>query len=218
MSTAAWAYALVSIVLVSWIFYRYFAPKRWREWTRAGIVQAFIIAFYAEMYGFPVTLYFLGRLVGLDLSGTFWGANLWVYLLGNRSVMFASMLAGYTLAGLGILLVASAWRELYRARKEGRLTSEGPYAAVRHPQYTGFFLVLFGEGVVHWPTVFSLTVVPLLVLMYVLLARKEEREMIARFGDRYRDYQRRVPMFFPRRGSWRRLFTAAPSRPAPTER
>ncbi len=35
------------IDVVSWLFYRYFAPKTWREW--AGLVQAFIIALYAEM-------------------------------------------------------------------------------------------------------------------------------------------------------------------------
>lgn len=218
MSAALWGYAAVSIVLVSWIFYRYLAPKRWREWARAGIVQAFIIAFYAEMYGFPVTLYVLSRMCGLDVSGTFWDGNLWVYLFGTRSVMVVSMIAGYSLAVLGILLVASAWRELYRARKDGRLASGGPYAIVRHPQYTGFSLLLFGEGVVHWPTVFSLAVVPVLVVVYVLLARREEREMTERFGERYREYQRRVPMFFPHPRGWRRLFAGTPSRHAPSER
>jgi len=55
-SSHFWAAIIISIIIVSWVFYRYVAPKSWREWTNAGIVQAFIIAFYAEMYGFPVTL------------------------------------------------------------------------------------------------------------------------------------------------------------------
>lgn len=55
-----WGAAAISIVIVSWFFYR--AIVR-REWARAGIVQAFIIAFYAEMYGFPLTLYALTRLL-----------------------------------------------------------------------------------------------------------------------------------------------------------
>ena len=86
------------------------------------------------------------------------------------------------------------------------MTNQGPYVFVRHPQYTGFFLVVFGEGVVHWPTVFSLAAFPIIVVAYVLLARKEERQMVDRFGAEYLEYQQRVPMFLPRRREWRRLF------------
>lgn len=84
----AWGLAAISIVVVSWILYRYVALKSWREWARAGIVQAFIIAFYAEMYGFPVTLYLLTRLFGLDVAGQFWDGNLWVYLTGVPAAMY----------------------------------------------------------------------------------------------------------------------------------
>jgi protein-S-isoprenylcysteine O-methyltransferase Ste14 len=106
---------------------------------------------------------------------------------------------------LGIALVTAGWREVYRAKKENRLATQGPYACVRHPQYTGFFLVMFGEGVVHWPTVFSLAAFPIVVAAYVLLARKEEREMVRRFGDDYVQYQERVPMLLPHRREWSRL-------------
>ena len=201
-----WGGAAISIVVVSWFFYRYVVPKSWREWTRAGIVQAFVIAFYAEMYGFPVTIYLLARLFNLDVAGNFWDGNLWIYLTGAQEAMLVSMFIGYAIVFFGITLVVAGWREVYRANKQGRLATGGPYALVRHPQYTGFFLALFGEGVVHWPTVFSLAAFPLVVIAYVLLARKEERQMIEEFGDEYREYQRRVPMFLPRWGDWRKLF------------
>ena len=77
---------------------------------------------------------------------------------------------------------------------------------MRHPQYTGLFIGLFGEGVVHWPTIFSLAVFPVIVIAYSLLARHEEEQMIERFEDEYRTYQRRVPMFFPQLGQWKLLF------------
>lgn len=204
-----WGAAAISIVIVSWFFYRAVVPKSWKEWTRASIVQAFIIAFYAEMYGFPVTLYALTRVFGLDVAGTFWDGNLWIYLTGTQAAMLVSMIIGYSIAFLGIALVTAGWREVYRARKENRLTTRGPYEFVRHPQYTGFFLVMFGEGVVHWPTVFSLAAFPIVVMAYYLLARKEERQMIDRFGHEYRVYQARVPMFLPRRGQWRGLWQLA---------
>lgn len=204
MSAAGWGLAAIMIVVSSWIFYRYFAPRSWREWTGAGLVQAFIIALYAEMYGFPLTIYLLVRSFGLDRD--YVSANLWSTLFGiGEGAMLISMLAGYSLAFIGIGMFAFGWREVYRARKENRLATDGPYRFVRHPQYTGLFIALFGEGVVHWPTLFSVGLMPLIVIAYYWLARKEEREMLRSFGDRYRDYMRRVPMFVPRWGQWRRL-------------
>lgn len=204
MNTVGWGFAAIMIVIASWIFYRYFAPKRWREWAGAGLVQAFIIALYAEMFGFPLTVYVVIRSFGIDRD--YVSSNLWSTLLGlGETGMFVSMLVGYTLVFIGIGLFAHGWREVYRARKEERLVTGGLYRYVRHPQYTGLFLALFGEGIVHWPTLFSVGLFPLIVLAYYFLARKEERDMIARFGDEYLSYRRRVPMLIPRPRLWREV-------------
>lgn len=58
--------------------------------------------------------------------------------------------------------------------------------------------MVFGEGIVHWPTVVSVVAFPIIAGAYTILARKEERQMLEAFGDEYREYQRRVPMFIPR--------------------
>ncbi|AJY52777.1 MULTISPECIES: methyltransferase family protein [Halomonadaceae] len=202
--TGAWGLALIVIVLVSWFFYRYFAPKNWREWTGAGAVQAFIIALYAEMYGFPLTIYLLVRFFGLDSE--YVSASLWSTLVGlGETGMLVSMLLGYGLAFTGIGIFIQGWRQVYKARRENHLVTGGLYSLVRHPQYTGLFIALFGEGVVHWPTLFSIGLFPVIVLAYTWLAHREERQMLAWFGDAYRAYQRRVPMFIPRWGQWRKL-------------
>ena len=200
--SGAWPLAVIMIVIVSWVFYRYLAPKSWHEWAGAGVVQAFIIALYAEMYGFPLTIYLLSRYFGLDRYDL--NASLWSTLLGmGETGMLISMLIGYALLFVGIGLFFQGWRQLHRARQQSRLVIDGLYRFVRHPQYTGLFIALFGEGVVHWPTFFSVGLFPFIVVAYTLLARKEERSMLAQFGEEYRVYQHHVPMFLPLKGQWR---------------
>ena len=83
------------------------------------------------------------------------------------------------------------------AQKNQTLASTGAYAWLRHPQYVGFILIMVGF-LFQWPTVLTLAMFPILVVMYVRLARREEREAIAHFGDAYRAYMDRVPAFVPR--------------------
>ena len=206
--SGAWGIALIVIVVVSWLFYRYFAPESWREWVGAGLVQAFIIALYAEMYGFPLTIYLLVRFFGLDRE--YVSANLWSTLIGIGSTgMLISMLIGYSVVFVGIGLFVQGWRKVYRARQEDQLVTDGVYAYVRHPQYTGLFVALFGEGVIHWPTLFSVGLFPVIVLTFAWLARREERAILDQFGESYRTYRQQVPMFLPQRSQLRRFADAA---------
>lgn len=96
----------------------------------------------------------------------------------------------------GFLVISAAWRVLYAAQREGALATTGPYAWVRHPQYAGFILVMLGF-LLQWPTLLTLAMFPVLVWMYARLARQEEQEAIATFGEVYRDYARTVPGFIP---------------------
>ena len=199
-----WFLAVIMIIIASWIFYRYLAPKTWREWASAGLVQAFIIALYAEMYGFPLTIYFVVRFFGIDSPNL--TANLWSSFLGIGELgMMISMVLGYALLFIGVGLFIQGWRELYSARQENRLITTGLYRFVRHPQYTGLFIGLFGEGVVHWPTIFSVVIFPVIVLAYYLLSLSEEKKVIAQFGDEYLAYKKQVPMFIPRVGQWKKF-------------
>lgn len=201
----AWVLAILMIVVASWIFYRFAAPKRWRDWTGAGLVQAFIIALYAEMYGFPLTLYVLTSVLGVDIPFANISGHLWATLLGYGAVgAMIEMALGYVFVIFGIVLLARSWRDVYRASRENRLVTTGTYAVVRHPQYLGIFVALFGQ-LIHWPTILTLALFPFIVVAYVHLAKKEERELLQRFGEAYATYQRQVPMFLPRWGRWKRL-------------
>jgi len=68
---------------------------------------------------------------------------------------------------------------------------------MRHPQYTGFILVIIAF-LVQWPTIITLIMFPILVATCWRLAKREEAGLEARFGSRYIAYSRQVPMFVPR--------------------
>ncbi|MBT1449261.1 isoprenylcysteine carboxylmethyltransferase family protein [Glaciecola sp. XM2] len=200
--SGVWILALIMIVVASWYLYKYMAPTSWHEWAGAGVVQAFIIALYAEMYGFPLTIYLLARFGGLDRTEL--NANLWSSLLGiGETGMMIAMVLGYILLFLGIGLFFQGWRQVYKARQENRLVTDGLYALARHPQYTGLFIALFGEGIVHWPTVFSVGLFPVIIFIYYGLSLREEKKVIAEFEEEYLAYKAQVPMFIPRIVQWK---------------
>jgi protein-S-isoprenylcysteine O-methyltransferase Ste14 len=111
----------------------------------------------------------------------------------------------FVLIGAGFWLIAAAWRTLYIAQQNAVLATTGAYSYVRHPQYVGFILVLLGF-LVQWPTLLTLAMFPVLVVMYAKLARNEEQEVLAAFGKQYEAYMAKVPAFLPR---FDRLFSSA---------
>lgn len=201
-----WGLVATIVVTVSWILYRYVAPKGWREWSGAGLVQAFIIALYAEMYGFPLTIYLMTGFLHIDIPLYANTGHLWASLLGyGTGGAMIEMLLGSAFVLLGAVLLITAWGKVYKARREGRFARAGVYSVVRHPQYAGVMLAVFGQ-ILHWPTLITLVLFPVIVLVYVRLAHKEERDMADRFGTDYQEYMKQVPMFFPHKGDLGRLF------------
>jgi protein-S-isoprenylcysteine O-methyltransferase Ste14 len=205
------AYGLWGLVIVnSLVFiifaFSFFKPNSPRDWRTFGTFAAFIVALFVEMYGVPLTLYLLAgwlqsRYPQLDpLSHD--AGHLWHSLLGLEGDPHFGVL--HILSSLlifgGFWLLASAWRVLYRAQQAGELAESGPYARIRHPQYAAFILIMFGF-LLQWPTLLTLLMFPVLLLMYVHLARQEDRWAASHFGDHWQRYRARVPAFIPRLGN-----------------
>jgi protein-S-isoprenylcysteine O-methyltransferase Ste14 len=210
MSMESPAYGLWSLVVINSAVFIIFAfsftrPRTARDWRSFGAFGAFLVALFTEMYGFPLTIYLLSgwlssRYPGLDLFSHEAG-HLWETLLGwpgDPHVNPVHLLSNVLIGG-GFILLASAWRILYEAQRTHRLATTGPYTYVRHPQYMGFILIMLGF-LLQWPTLPTLVMFPILVVMYVRLARREEREALAAFGDAYARYAANTPAFFPRIG------------------
>ncbi|NWG54774.1 MAG: isoprenylcysteine carboxylmethyltransferase family protein [Hydrogenophilaceae bacterium] len=203
-------YGLWLLVIVNSIFFIVFAfsfakPRSSRDWRSLGAFSAFIVALFTEMYGFPLTLYlaapWLQNLIpGVDIM-THNAGHFWPALLGWRSDPHFTPIHwisdGFIIGGLWLL--GESWIVLHRAQAQGKLAVSGPYKILRHPQYVAFILVMIGF-LVQWPTIITALMFPVLVVMYVRLAKFEEREAEARFGEEWRAYAARTPGFIPRLG------------------
>ena len=203
------AYGLWFLVLINSAIFIIFAvsffhPRTKRDWRAMGAFSAFIVALFTEMYGFPLTIYLLSGWLGSRfpaLSLTHSGGHLWNDLIGwtGDPHMSPFHLASYVLIGAGFWVIAKAWKVLWDAQRSDRLAVTGLYARLRHPQYAGFLLIMVGF-LLQWPTLATLAMFPVLVLVYRRLAIGEEREVRQHFGAEWDAYAARTPRFLPHLG------------------
>jgi protein-S-isoprenylcysteine O-methyltransferase Ste14 len=93
----------------------------------------------------------------------------------------------------GIVLVISGWRKIHKSQE---LVTDGIYRYIRHPQYTGLFLIMSG-WLLHWPTLLTLIIFPILIFVYYRLAVSEETALAHNFGEAFEIYRQQTPAFFP---------------------
>jgi protein-S-isoprenylcysteine O-methyltransferase Ste14 len=200
-------YGLWSLVIINSLVFIIFAfsfakPQSQRDWRSFGAFSAFIVALFTEMYGFPLTIYLLSGWLGRHYPGIDFmsheSGHLLETLIGRRDDPHSGPfhILGDGLIIAGFFLLAAAWRVLYQAQRHHTLAVSGPYAKIRHPQYAGFVLIMSGF-LLEWQTIVTLLMYPVLVWMYVRLARIEERDAEASFGEQWRKYAARTPRFIP---------------------
>lgn len=198
-----WSLVIVNSVVFIFFAYSFFKPRTPRDWRSFSAFSAFLVALFAEMYGFPLTIYFLSGWLQSRYPNIDWFSHDAGHLLEtifgwkDQPHLGAFHILSFAFIGGGFILIASAWKVLYDAQQRRSLATTGAYTYVRHPQYVGFILVMFGF-LLQWPTILTLAMFPVLTVMYVKLARNEERDAIAEFGDAYRKYAAEVPGFIPK--------------------
>ena len=201
-----WSLVVLNSAVLILFAFSFTKPTNKRDWRSLGAFSAFVVALFTEMYGFPLTIYLLSgwlqsRYPEIDLLSHDSG-HLWNTLFGwdvNPHLDPLHLLSNVFIIG-GLLLLAAAWRVLHAAQKERRLATDGVYARLRHPQYLGFLLIMFGF-LLQWPTIPTFVMFPVLALFYIRLAAREEKDAMETFGDSYSQYMEAVPGFLPFRGS-----------------
>ncbi len=201
------SYGLWTLVILNSAIFIFFAfsfvkPQTTADWRGLGAFSAFIVALFTEMYGFPLTIYFLSgwltdRYPDIDFFDHENGHLLHILFGFEGNPHFDPLhIASNVVIVLGFFLLASAWGVLHKAQQTRSLAVEGWYARCRHPQYVAFIMIMFGF-LLQWPTLPTVVMFPILVVVYVKLAMREEQTAIAEFGELYLQYMKITPAFVP---------------------
>jgi len=190
-----WIGAIIFIIIycLMLLFVPYY--KKIDKKPRTAFI-AFVCAFAIEMFGMPFSLYIVSWIIGKNLpEGVFWGHTL------INQIGYWGMYINYICILVAAILIINGWYNIYnkywiKDEGTGCVVDTGVYRFIRHPQYTGFYLLTLGM-IIEWATIPMILMWPVIFVLYYKLAKKEEKDMINEFGDKYIDYMKRTKMFIP---------------------
>jgi protein-S-isoprenylcysteine O-methyltransferase Ste14 len=124
--------------------------------------------------------------------------TLYIGIYGLIPVMIGFILM---IIGMGFNLIVRAnlgknWVPLSKTAEGQELITEGIYSKIRHPFYLSILILFLGIAVISWNLYGLLFLI--LALMAIIRIRKEENELIAKFGEKYEKYKKETPMLIPR--------------------
>lgn len=144
------------------------------------------------------------------------GLPIWFRWMGVVSGIAAGVLLVWVFRSLGKNIT-----DTVVTRKDHTLISSGPYRWVRHPFYLAFLMVVVSDSIVIDNWLLAVTG-GFLFCIIMIRTRREEENLIARFGDEYRELIRTRGKIFPRFGGRVRIEPAnaakTPGKPGVPER
>ncbi|MBI4848282.1 MAG: isoprenylcysteine carboxylmethyltransferase family protein [Nitrospirae bacterium] len=195
-----WGLVVVNVALFVFFILSFLTPIKKREWRSMGVTIAFFVALFTEMYGFPLTIYIFTGILGSKYPAlnpfSHASGHLWLTFFGGGAAMMNVIhILSNGLVIIGFAIMWKGWKLIHSAK--GELVVTGPYAYVRHPQYSGLFIIMTGM-LIQWPTIITALMFPVLIFVYYRLSMREESEIIKLSGDEYKAYMQKTPMFVPK--------------------
>ena len=171
----------------------------------SAIVLYFVIGLEVLVMISPFAAFFYAAFSPVLLFFARWPATHWLadFFLPHMVLPPGAFLKTLRVAG-SILFVGGALVFLICAVQVyfHKFSRRGPalrglYAWIRHPQYAALAITGLGLAIL-WPRFLTVVLWTVMVGLYYILARDEERRMMATFGDQYRAYMSRTGMFVPK--------------------
>lgn len=188
--------AVIFFIIVYGVALAFMPFRKKMEKKPSYTYLAFVIAFAIEMHGIPFSMYVIASIIGRQLPvGFLWGHTL------IDQIGYLGLYLNIIFAFLGMMIIILGWYQIYhgywkKVKGTGKVVKTGIYRFIRHPQYTGLLMIAFGM-LCGWATLTNLIMFPIIVFLYINLAKKEEKDMISEFGDEYIVYMKKTKRFIP---------------------
>jgi len=175
---------------VAWWFVVHPFVGFWRQLGARTTMVVMVVFFAVSVAGLALIR---DRLLGPDL-----GLQWLLVGLGVALCVVAGLIGWKRKKYLTMRILAGVPEVEADVEKRGKMLVEGPYAVIRHPRYVEIAFATFGYAAISnylgcW--ILAILTIPVIHAIVIL----EERELMDRFGDDYREYAARVPRYFPTR-------------------
>lgn len=158
----------------------------------------------AKIMGWPTVIRsrdYTSLLLALPQAGLIFNVVMAIY---NGIYELIPVVIGFILMlmGMGFNLVVRKdlgknWVPLSKTTEDQELLTEGIYSRVRHPFYLSILVLFLGVAVVSW-NLYGFLFFILFTLGLIIRIKKEESELILKFGEKYKEYMKKTPMLVPK--------------------
>lgn len=127
-----------------------------------------------------------------------------VVALNSANYEYFQVLTGFIImvTGMGFNLAVRTdlgknWVPLFKTTEGQELVTEGIYSRIRHPFYLSVLILFLGIAIISW-NLYGLLCYTLILTAIIIRIKKEEKELIIKFKEKYTQYKEKTPLLMPK--------------------